>query len=101
MKRFLQALLIAIALILIVPDYSFANPKPKHKKYWSHRKKDALIGGVGGAAVGAAVSHNKGKRALIGGRLVPRQVTCTAKAKTKKTNSYFRNCKNWTEIDLV
>ena len=29
--------------------------------------KDALIGGVGGAAVGAAVSHDKSKGAIIGG----------------------------------
>ncbi|MDB5231490.1 MAG: hypothetical protein JWN76_2295 [Chitinophagaceae bacterium] len=32
---------------------------------WSHRKKDAVIGGVGGAVLGGIVGHGKG--ALIGG----------------------------------
>jgi hypothetical protein len=37
------------------------------KKGWSSRAKGAVIGGVGGAVVGAAVSKKKGKGALIGG----------------------------------
>ena len=38
-----------------------------HKKGWSKGAKDAAIGGVGGAAVGAAVSHDHSKGAIIGG----------------------------------
>jgi uncharacterized protein YcfJ len=37
------------------------------KKGWSNRAKGTVIGGVGGAVVGAAVSKKKGKGALIGG----------------------------------
>lgn len=37
------------------------------KKGWSSRAKGAVIGGVGGAVVGAAVSKKKGKGAVIGG----------------------------------
>jgi len=37
------------------------------KKGWSNKAKGAVIGGVGGAVVGAAVSKKKGKGALIGG----------------------------------
>jgi uncharacterized membrane protein YsdA (DUF1294 family) len=39
----------------------------KLHKRWSKRKKNAVIGGVGGAVVGAAVSRHKVKGALIGG----------------------------------
>jgi hypothetical protein len=38
-----------------------------HKKKWSKRKKNAVIGGAAGAATGAIVSHHKGRGALIGG----------------------------------
>ena len=44
-----------------------AQTKVVHKKGWSKGAKDAAIGGVGGAAVGAAVSHDKSKGAIIGG----------------------------------
>ena len=37
------------------------------KKGMSHAAKDAIIGGVGGAIVGAVVSKNKVKGAVIGG----------------------------------
>lgn len=37
------------------------------KKGWSKGAKGAVIGGVGGAVVGAAVSDKKGKGAIIGG----------------------------------
>jgi hypothetical protein len=39
------------------------------KKGWSHAAKNAVIGGVGGAVVGAVVSKKKGKGAVIGGVL--------------------------------
>lgn len=39
----------------------------EQKKGWSKGAKGAVIGGVGGAVVGAAVSDKKGKGAIIGG----------------------------------
>lgn len=44
-----------------------AQHRVHHKKHWSKRKKDAVIGGVAGAATGAIVSKHKGTGALIGG----------------------------------
>jgi outer membrane lipoprotein SlyB len=44
-----------------------AQPQPAEKKGWSKSAKGAVIGGVGGAAVGAAVSKKRGKGAIIGG----------------------------------
>jgi Glycine zipper len=35
----------------------------------SHKKKDAIVGGVAGAATGAVVSKKRGKGAIIGGAL--------------------------------
>ncbi|HEY8688938.1 MAG TPA: YMGG-like glycine zipper-containing protein [Chitinophagaceae bacterium] len=42
---------------------------PAEKKGWSNAAKDATIGGVGGAVVGAVISKKKGKGAIIGGIL--------------------------------
>lgn len=39
----------------------------KERKGWSNKAKGAVIGGVVGAATGAAVSDKKGKGAVIGG----------------------------------
>jgi outer membrane lipoprotein SlyB len=44
-----------------------AQPQPVEKKGMSKAAKGAIIGGVGGALVGAAVSKKKGKGAIIGG----------------------------------
>jgi outer membrane lipoprotein SlyB len=44
-----------------------AQQQPAQKKGWSKGAKGAVIGGVGGAVVGAAVSKKKGKGAIIGG----------------------------------
>ena len=45
-------------------------PAEKQKdKGWSNAAKDATIGGVGGAVVGAVISKKKGKGAIIGGIL--------------------------------
>ena len=44
-----------------------AQQEAPAKKGWSGKAKGAVIGGVGGAVVGAAVSDKKGKGALIGG----------------------------------
>jgi outer membrane lipoprotein SlyB len=44
-----------------------AQPQPAQKKGWSKAAKGAVIGGAGGAVVGAAVSNKRGKGAIIGG----------------------------------
>jgi len=44
-----------------------AQPQPAEKKGMSKAAKGAIIGGVGGALVGAAVSKKKGTGAIIGG----------------------------------
>jgi hypothetical protein len=43
--------------------------QPAQDKGWSNAKKDAVIGGVGGAVVGAVISKKKGKGAIVGGIL--------------------------------
>ncbi|MCW3106243.1 MAG: hypothetical protein JWQ09_749 [Segetibacter sp.] len=63
LKSLLKVFLLLVALIVIISDFSYAQKK----KRWSHRKKEAVIGGLAGAGVGAVVSHKKGKGALIGG----------------------------------
>jgi hypothetical protein len=45
------------------------SPVAQKKRGWSNAAKDATIGGVGGAVVGAVLSKNKGKGAVIGGIL--------------------------------
>ena len=45
-----------------------SNPVEK-KKGWNNAAKDATIGGVGGAVVGAVIGKNKVKGAIIGGIL--------------------------------
>jgi hypothetical protein len=44
-----------------------STPAVQEKKGWSNKAKGAVIGGVVGAATGAAVSDKKGKGAIIGG----------------------------------
>jgi outer membrane lipoprotein SlyB len=44
-----------------------AQSQPVQKKGWSKAAKGAVIGGAGGAVVGAAVSKKRGKGAIIGG----------------------------------
>lgn len=39
----------------------------RRKRGWSHAAKDATIGGVGGAVLGAVISKNHVKGAVIGG----------------------------------
>ena len=55
------------------------------KKGWSSRAKGAVIGGVGGAVVGAAVSKKKGKGALIGGAVGAAGGYIIGNEKDKKT----------------
>ncbi|HEY8689107.1 MAG TPA: glycine zipper domain-containing protein [Chitinophagaceae bacterium] len=39
----------------------------RRRRGWSHAAKDATIGGVGGAVLGAVISRNKVQGAIIGG----------------------------------
>jgi len=55
------------------------------KKGWSNRAKGAVIGGVGGAVVGAAVSKKKGKGAIIGGAVGAAGGYIIGNEKDKKT----------------
>ena len=48
-------------------DFALEAQSQVAKRKWSHRKKDAVIGGAAGAATGAIVSKNKTKGAVIGG----------------------------------
>ena len=50
-------------------DMGTGTTIPEKKKGWSNAAKDATIGGVGGAVVGAVIGRNKGKSAVIGGIL--------------------------------
>jgi hypothetical protein len=60
--------LLSIIFILTFFTSTSVNAQPrKHKKHWSHRKKDAVIGGSAGAVTGALVSHHHAKGAVIGG----------------------------------
>lgn len=55
-------------LTMFTGEYdSTVKAQTVHKKKWSKRKKNAVIGGAGGAVVGAAVSRHKVKGAVIGG----------------------------------
>ncbi|MCE3282698.1 MAG: 17 kDa surface antigen [Chitinophagaceae bacterium] len=49
------------------PAATTSTPAVQEKKGWSNKAKGAVIGGVVGAATGAAVSDKKGKGAIIGG----------------------------------
>ncbi|MEO6455489.1 MAG: YMGG-like glycine zipper-containing protein [Ginsengibacter sp.] len=55
------------------------------KTGWSSRAKGAVIGGVGGAVVGAAVSKKKGKGAIIGGAIGAAGGYIIGNEKDKKT----------------
>ena len=48
---------------------STPTSQPAEKKGWNNSTKGAVIGGVGGAVVGAVISKKKGTGAVIGGVL--------------------------------
>jgi len=54
--------LLSLIILMLCTQGTYAQA---HKE--SHGAKGAVIGGVAGAGVGAAVSHNKAKGAVIGG----------------------------------
>ena len=81
-RRFQNALKLVflfMGLLLLTVSSSYGQ-----KKHWSHRKKDAVIGGAAGAGVGAAVSHKRGKGALIGGAIGATAGYLHGKSKDKK-----------------
>ena len=49
------------------PVYREPAPAPRQPTIVKHTKRDAAIGAVAGAAIGAATSRNKVKGAIIGG----------------------------------
>lgn len=65
MKKIISIISFSFLLSTVPISYTDAQI---HKK-WSHRKKDALIGGVAGAGTGVLISHDKSKGAIIGGVL--------------------------------
>lgn len=64
MKKLFYGLSLVCMFTFVNSDVSQAQARRRHHR---HSTKDAVIGGVGGAAVGAAVSHDKSKGAIIGG----------------------------------
>lgn len=56
---------LSLFFALTIFGVNHASAQTHH--HWSHRKKDAVIGGAAGAGVGLMVGHKKGKSALIGG----------------------------------
>ena len=59
------------------------------KKGWSHAAKDAVIGGVGGAAAGAIINKkNRGAGAVIGGVIGAAGGYGLGRHKDKKTGRY-------------
>jgi hypothetical protein len=53
--------LLSLTVLMLCVETSYAQTKK------SHSAKGAIIGGVAGAGVGAAISHDKAKGAVIGG----------------------------------
>ena len=65
MKKLVKVITLVFLLFAFTISFSFAQT---HRK-WSHRKKDAVIGGIAGAGTGALISHDHSKGAMIGGVL--------------------------------
>lgn len=68
MKKAILALTFGLfGFTMITGDYASTTKAQTVHRKWSKRKKNAVIGGAGGAVVGAAVSRHKVKGAVIGG----------------------------------
>ncbi len=68
MKKIFYSYLFSMFSILLFNSGAIGQARHyPQKKHWSHRKKDAVIGGAGGAATGALVSKHHAKGAVIGG----------------------------------
>lgn len=83
MKKFFYLLVIIFTLTIFYSTGVDAQAK-KTKKHWSHRKKDAVIGGTAGAATGAIVSKHHVKGAVIGGAVGAGAGYIVGKKKDKK-----------------
>ena len=83
MKQYFYFLAIIFTLSLCwSPSLQAQEKQPK--KHWSHRKKDAVIGGGAGAATGAIVSKHHVKGAVIGGAIGAGAGYIVGKKKDKK-----------------
>jgi uncharacterized membrane protein YfcA len=85
MKQVFYLLTIIFALTFFFDFNSNAQTK-KPKRHWSHRKKDAVIGGTAGAATGAIVSKHHVKGAVIGGAVGAGAGYIVGKKKDKKSS---------------
>ena len=85
MKQIFYLLTIIFALILF-SNFDATGQTKKPKKHWSHRKKDAVIGGGAGAATGAIVSKHPVKGAVIGGAVGTGAGYLIGKKKDKKSS---------------
>ena len=83
MKKVFYLLIIIFTLTIFYSPGVNAQTK-KTKKHWSHRKKDAVIGGTAGAATGAIVSKHPVKGAVIGGAIGAGAGYIVGKKKDKK-----------------
>jgi outer membrane lipoprotein SlyB len=83
MKKVFYLLIIIFTLTIFYSAGVDAQSK-KTKKHWSHRKKDAVIGGTAGAATGAIVSKHHVKGAVIGGAVGAGAGYIVGKKKDKK-----------------
>jgi hypothetical protein len=84
MKKLFYLLTIIFALTLF-PGSNVNAQSKKPKKHWSHRKKDAVIGGGAGAATGAIVSKHHVKGAVVGGAVGAGAGYLIGKKKDKKS----------------
>ncbi len=83
MKKLFYVITILFAFTFLFNINIDAQTK-KTKKHWSHRKKDAVIGGGAGAATGAIVSKHPVKGAIIGGAIGAGAGYIVGKKKDKK-----------------
>lgn len=83
MKKILFVITFLFAFTFVFNIDTDAQTK-KPKKHWSHRKKDAVIGGGAGAATGAIVSKHPVKGAIIGGAVGAGAGYVVGKKKDKK-----------------
>ncbi len=86
MKKTFYLFSIILVLFLLLNNFGYAQTKTP-KKHWSHKKKDAVIGGTAGAATGAVISKHPVKGAVIGGAVGAGAGYIFGKKKDKKTTT--------------
>lgn len=67
MKKFIYASALMLSLTALTTVNAQTKVKVVNRKGTSNAAKGAVVGGVGGALAGAAVSHDHSKGAIIGG----------------------------------